>query len=72
MVLIECPHLGRSHLCAGCVNQRGETTEGGADSWAMTQDWIWVRFSGGSLCNVVISLSITSWRCLFHIKNGTW
>ncbi len=31
-----------------------------------------LRFFGGISCNVVMSLSITSCRCLFHIKKGTW
>ncbi len=42
------------------------------DSLAVMWDMIWIHFFGGSLCNVVTSLSITSWKFMFHIKNGTW
>ncbi len=54
---------GRSHSCDRCVKQRSGAIGGVADSLAVTRDMIWVRFGGGSSCNVVMSSSITSWRC---------
>ncbi len=63
---------GRIHLCLGCMRLCLGLWMCPADNFFATSISTRVCFSGGISCNVVTSLSITSCRCLFHIKKGTW
>jgi hypothetical protein len=60
--------LGRSYSCLGYISCRDSAPTSGADNLAVMWDMMRMRLLGGSLCSIVTSSLITSWRCLFHIR----
>jgi hypothetical protein len=63
---------GRIHLCLGCVRLHLGLLSCPAVNFSATRVSTQLHLFGGIICVVVTSLSITSCRCLFHIKRGTW